>query len=82
MTAPAVRGRRSTGRVLKSPLAAPGASTAASADTFGSLAFAPGHAKLTDREATLAEFQGYLRTVNNRDGRPFEQRRSPLTRTR
>jgi len=32
MTAPAVRGRRSTGRVLKSPLAAPGASTAASSD--------------------------------------------------
>ena len=40
----------------------------------GSLASAPGRAALTDREATLAEFQGYLRTVNNRDGRPFEEK--------
>ena len=68
MTAQADRARHLAGRVLKSPLAAPGASTAASADALGSLAFAPGHAALTDREATLAEFQGYLRTVNNRDG--------------
>jgi len=27
---------------------------------------------LSDREATLAEFEDYLRTVNNRDGRPYE----------
>jgi hypothetical protein len=29
---------------------------------------------LTDRESTLAEFEGYLRTVNNRDGRPYEEK--------
>src|ERR1700733_3276030 len=71
MTVQAARGRRSAGRVLKSPLAAPGASTAASPAALGSAARA---AALTDREATLAEFQGYLRTVNNRDGRPFEEK--------
>lgn len=27
---------------------------------------------LTEREATLAEFEDYLRTANNRDGRPYE----------
>ena len=36
---------------------------------------------LTDRESTLAEFEGYLRTVNNRDGRPYEERRSASTRS-
>ena len=34
----------------------------------------PGRAALSDREATLAEFRDYLRTVNNRDGRPFEEK--------
>ena len=29
---------------------------------------------LSEREATLAEFEDYLRTVNNRDGRPYEER--------
>ena len=43
---------------------------------------APGRVALTDREATLAEFQGYLQTVNNRDGRPFEKKQSPPTPTR
>lgn len=28
---------------------------------------------LTDRAATLAEFEDYLRTTNNRDGRPYEE---------
>ena len=28
----------------------------------------------TDRESTLAEFEGYLRTVNNPDGRPYEEK--------
>ena len=74
MTAPTTRGRRAPGRGLKSPLAVPGAPTAASPATCGSLGLAPGRAALTDREATLAEFQGYLRTVNNRDGRPFEEK--------
>jgi hypothetical protein len=35
---------------------------------------AGGRVALTDREETLAEFQGYLRTVNNRDGRPYEEK--------
>jgi hypothetical protein len=29
-------------------------------------------ARLADRGVTLAEFEDYLRTVNNRDGRPYE----------
>jgi integrase/recombinase XerD len=29
---------------------------------------------LTDRGATLAEFEDYLRTTNNRDGRPYENK--------
>jgi hypothetical protein len=29
---------------------------------------------LSDRGATLAEFEDYLRTVNNRDGRPYEEK--------
>ena len=29
---------------------------------------------LSDRRATLAEFEDYLRTVNNRDGRPYEEK--------
>lgn len=76
-----VRGRRTPGRPLKSPLAAPGVSAASPRDDFGGLVPAPGHPALADREATLAEFQGYLRTVNNRAGRPFEERPSLLTRT-
>ena len=74
MTVQAGRGRRSPGRVLKSPLAAPGAAPVPSPDALGSLTCALGRAALTDREATLAEFQGYLRTVNNRDGQPFEEK--------
>jgi hypothetical protein len=29
---------------------------------------------LSARGATLAEFEDYLRTVNNRDGRPYEEK--------
>jgi hypothetical protein len=29
---------------------------------------------LSDSGATLAEFEDYLRTVNNRDGRPYEEK--------
>ena len=69
-----VRGGRAPARRLKSPLAVPGAFAGSSADNFGSPAPAPGRVAQTDREATLAEFQGYLRTVNNRAGRPFEEK--------
>jgi len=29
---------------------------------------------LTDRETTLAEFEDYLRTMNNQAGRPYEEK--------
>jgi hypothetical protein len=58
-----VRGGRVPGRRLRSPLAPPGAPAPASPANFGSLALDSGDAALTDREATLAEFEGYLRTV-------------------
>ena len=74
MTTPATRSRRAAGRALKSPLAVPGTAAASHDPAPGSLALAPARTALTDREETLAEFQGYLRTVNNRDGRPYEQR--------
>jgi hypothetical protein len=47
MTTSATHGRRAPGRVLKSPLAAPGASTVASPDALGSAALALGRAALT-----------------------------------
>jgi site-specific recombinase XerD len=78
MTAPADRGRRSPGRVLKSPLAAPGFAPDRPNSDSGALATAPGRADLSDREATLAEFRDYLRTVNNRDGRPLEEKTSAV----
>jgi integrase/recombinase XerD len=74
MTTPATRSRHAAGRALKSPLAAPGTAAASHDPGPGSLASAPGRAALTDRGETLAEFQGYLRTVNNRDGRPYEEK--------
>jgi hypothetical protein len=74
MATSTLRGGLAPGRALKSPLAAPGASTASSPDALGSPTPSPGRTALTDREATLAEFQGYLRTVNNRAGRPFEEK--------
>ena len=37
---------------------------------------------LSDREAALAEFEDYLRTVNSREGRPYEEKRSAATSDR
>ena len=62
------------GRALKSPLAVHG-------DLRPSLAAGgPGEnapllrgTVLSDRAATLAEFEDYLRTTNSRDGRPYEE---------
>lgn len=64
-------------RQLKSPLAAPGSGvtgpgSAGGASSDGLAAVGP--VPLDDRESTIAEFEGYLRTVNNRDGRPYEER--------
>src|ERR1700729_2030222 len=75
MTTPTTRGRRTPARTLKSPLAAPAHATqadvvtAAPAQKTASVQSPP-----TDPESTLAEFEGFLRTVNNRDGRPYEEK--------
>lgn len=74
MTTPAARSRRPVDRALKSPLAVPNSATGSYDPVPGSPSLAAGLPALTDREETLAEFQGYLRTVNNRDGRPYEQK--------
>jgi integrase/recombinase XerD len=74
MTTPTPRGRRIPARTLKSPLAAPGHAGQADAVTAASALAASVRARLTDRESTLAEFEGYLRTVNNRNGRPYEEK--------
>jgi hypothetical protein len=73
MTPTPARSRRAPTRPLKSPLALAG-------DYAGPVrqgtAETSDHAlegvALSDREATLAEFEDYLRTANNRDGRPYE----------
>jgi hypothetical protein len=74
MTTPATRSRGAAGRALKSRLAVPGTAAASHDTAPGSPASAARRAALTDREETLAEFQGYLRSVNNRDGRPYEEK--------
>jgi site-specific recombinase XerD len=74
MTTPASRSRRAPSRALKSPLAVPGAAATSHDPDSGSPSIPPGRTALTDREETLAEFRGYLRTVNNRDGRPYEEK--------
>jgi len=56
---------------LKSPLAMPSGAPVAPAN-YPSAVF--GRVVLSDRNATLAEFEDYLRTVNNRDGRPYEEK--------
>jgi hypothetical protein len=52
----------------------PGVSAASAFGPHDALAPARCRADLSERAATLAEFQGYLRTVNSRDGRPFEEK--------
>jgi site-specific recombinase XerD len=69
-TAPA---RHAQHRPLRSPLAAPGsgqvtAGTSPPPDKEG----APAAGFLEPRALTLAEFDDYLRTVNSREGRPYE----------
>jgi site-specific recombinase XerD len=74
MTTTATRGRRAPGHPLKSPLAVAGGS-AASAAASATAAATPvlESVVLSDRAATLAEFEDFLRTTNNRDGRPFQE---------
>jgi site-specific recombinase XerD len=69
----ATRSRRAPGRMLKSPLAMAGdrAGLAAASDVKAAPVLAG--VVLSDRAATLAEFEDFLRTTNTRDGRPFEE---------
>lgn len=64
---------RPAGRPLKSPLAV--ASSRITADSAtGAAGTAPvRETALTEREATIAEFEDYLRTTTNRDDRPYEE---------
>ena len=60
---------------LKSPLAMPSGAPVAPADYPADIEGAVlASVVLSDRNATLAEFEDYLRTVNNRDGRPYEEK--------
>jgi integrase/recombinase XerD len=72
MTPSTTRSRHTAAPRLKSPLAVPGASTTDPSESLETPS--RGTNTLTDRQATLAEFQGYLRTVNSRAGRPFEEK--------
>jgi hypothetical protein len=74
MTTPAIRSQRVPARVLKSPLAVPGHSAHPDVTAAVSALASTRQAQLSEREATLAEFEGYLQTVNNRDGRPYEEK--------
>jgi hypothetical protein len=59
---------------LKSPLAAPSGTSAVpvpAADAEGAMLTGT---VLSASGATLDEFEDYLRTVNNRDGRPYEEK--------
>jgi len=65
---------RSTTARLKSPLAAPSGTSAVTAPTADAEGAALTGTVLSARGATLAEFEDYLRTVNSRDGRPYEEK--------
>src|SRR4051812_10071870 len=67
---PTSRNRPTAGRPLRSPLAAPGGPGSSAAQPFPPPASRAG---LTDRGATRAEFEDYLRTTNNKFGRPYEE---------
>jgi integrase/recombinase XerD len=69
---PTSRNRATSSRPLRSPLAAPGGPGRAPSE-FDGLTAPPSRAVLTDRGATRAEFEDYLRTTNNKFGRPYEE---------
>ena len=66
------RSRQHAGRLLKSPLAVAGdyGRRDPAEDPCASRVI---RAAVTERRATLTEFEDYLRTVNTCDGRPFEE---------
>jgi len=65
--------RRVARRPLKSPLAVAGDNVRSAAGPGATAPYVAGLA-LTDRATTLADFEDYLRTRNNRDGRPYEEK--------
>jgi hypothetical protein len=76
MTTATASKRQQPGRSLKSPLAAPAGaglspSPSQGQQTTGGIQPAVRHV-LSEREETVAEFTDYLRTITNRDGRPYE----------
>jgi hypothetical protein len=76
MTAPTTPSRRAaSGRPLKSPLAV-SANSGPRTSTPGQAPDAPVTQRpaLSERGATLAEFEDHLRMVNSRDGRPYEEK--------
>jgi len=64
---------RTAGRPLKSPLAVTGGCAPADAGEGTGAPPVISGAVVTGRGITLAEFEEYLRTVNNRDGRPYQK---------
>lgn len=64
--------RRLAARPLKSPLASPSGHSAARQAAAAADEAAPARAELPSRTLQLSEFASYLRTINNRDGRPYD----------
>jgi integrase/recombinase XerD len=64
--------RRPAARPLKSPLASPSGHSAAQPGRAGTDEAPLARAELPPRTLQLSEFASYLRTVNNRDGRPYD----------
>jgi integrase/recombinase XerD len=65
---------RGTKAPLKSPLAVPSGTSAAPVFPAGAVGAVLTGSELSERSATLAEFEDYLRTLNSRDGRPYEEK--------
>jgi hypothetical protein len=72
MTPTPARSRRGPGRSLKSPLAVASGYSGSAPRGVAEASPALESLALTERQATIAEFEDYLRTTNNRDGRPYE----------
>jgi site-specific recombinase XerD len=74
MPSTSVQNRRAQGRPLKNPLAVASGQTGPRGRAPHADAALGRVVALSDREATLAEFEDYLRTVNTRDRRPHEEK--------
>jgi hypothetical protein len=72
MTPTPARSRRAAGRPLKSPLAVASGYAGSAPRGAAEASFAVEGIALTERQATIAEFEDFLRTTDNRDGRPYE----------